>query len=230
MWRPCHAARRRPGRGSPRSSHGAFVGVERIAAQRVHALGLAELAGNLAAIVLREVPGGVDRATQHPVPREASAGGASSSNRIGRRLRGLRRRPRRTGDRVTRRAQCVVLVGLGAHTRGPRAGAGPRRYALSRRGFAWVPGAARAGNASRENGPFLPIRPWPVDALTMRSTPTPAPPQGPCGGGHDVWYAIVTWWNIAGLKRQMPLEQGRCVLRRTTSVPPRRHLTGASIS
>jgi hypothetical protein len=116
----------------------------------------------------------------------------------GRRLRGLGRRPRRTGDRVTRRAQCVVLIGLGGGPRVSRAGAGPRRGAFWRRGFAWVPGAARAGNASRENGPSLPIRPWPVDALVIRSTRTPAPPQGPYGGMRDWSSGIVAWWNIVG--------------------------------
>ena len=30
---------------------------------------------------------------------------------------------------------------------------------------AWVPGAARAGNTGREDGPSLLIRPWPVDVL-----------------------------------------------------------------
>lgn len=44
------------------AANGAFVGVEHVAAQRVDALALVELAGDLAAVVLPgPIPGGVDR-------------------------------------------------------------------------------------------------------------------------------------------------------------------------
>jgi len=51
----------------------------------------------------------------------------------------LGRRPSRTGDRVTKRAQCATLNGLGVGTRESHADAGPRRYALSRRALREFP-------------------------------------------------------------------------------------------
>jgi len=86
-----------------------------------------------------------------------------------------------------------------------------RRPAALRLVAAWLRVGARCcscWNASRENGPSLPIRPWPVDALTMSSTPTPAPPQGPCGGGRDVSCAMVTRCNTAGRSRNWT--KGQC--------------------
>jgi hypothetical protein len=50
------------------------VGVEHVPAQRVHALALVELAGDLAAVVLPgQVAGGVDGTTQRPYSLSAAA-------------------------------------------------------------------------------------------------------------------------------------------------------------
>ena len=56
------------------AAYGAFVGVEHVPAQRVHALALVELAGDLAAVVLPgQVAGGVDGTTQRPYSLSAAA-------------------------------------------------------------------------------------------------------------------------------------------------------------
>jgi hypothetical protein len=61
------------------------------------------------------------------------------------------------------RARCAVLCGLGLNTRHPCGDADPSAVRLIAAGFAWVPDAAHARNVSREIGPSLLIRPWPVD-------------------------------------------------------------------
>lgn len=64
------------------SADGAFVGVEHVAAQRVDALALVELAGDLAAVVVPgQIPGGVDRATEQPVLLERGGQGVLPGRR-----------------------------------------------------------------------------------------------------------------------------------------------------
>jgi len=50
------------------AAHGAFMGVEHVAAQGVDAFALVELVGDFAAVVLSgQISGGIDRAAQCPV-------------------------------------------------------------------------------------------------------------------------------------------------------------------
>jgi hypothetical protein len=61
------------------ATDGAFVGVEHVAAQRVDALALVELAGDLAAVVLSgQISGGVDSAAEQPVFLERGGQGRST--------------------------------------------------------------------------------------------------------------------------------------------------------
>jgi hypothetical protein len=84
-----------------------------------------------------------------------------------------------TNNRVTRRAQRAMLIGLGVYT--PRIVCRRRPTALHLVAvcFAWVLGVARAGNLRGEDGASLPLRPWPAEILSYRCTPLIATSQGP---------------------------------------------------
>lgn len=134
--------------------------------------------------ILSSTPQIADWATSHTRSSADSTGNSSNglgtrtvlSKRTPPRVRG--RRPSRTGDRATKRAQCAALTGLGVNPRRPCDDANPRRHASLRRASRGCPVLLVLGTSAGRTDLLC----WSgLGLLTFYSlipTPRSVPPQG----------------------------------------------------